>query len=156
MSFFRKDRIKTSDDYYEAYKSEIGIKEEKRKNTLLNNILKIEVAVIATALFIMNHNHISIEFKRDHLALNNSLHLPTSIQTVSDQDLVVHLTEKSTPIANLKIQEDNFEEVLDSEIAENEVYKENEEMKLLIKSLQTELKAKNETDSSNRLIISQR
>ena len=151
MSLLKKRKIETSNDYYEAYKAEIGRASEKKRFFSFGNILTVEIAALALGLFLMNQNNISFELKSNTVA-NNSF-LPVSVQS-HNQDLVVQLEEEvNMPI--LEIREDDFQEALDSEFDTNDVYAQNEAMKLLIESLKLEIKNKPELHASNRAIISQ-
>jgi len=153
MNIFKRNKIKTSNDYYEAYKSEIGRKVEKKGVFTFSNILKVEIAAFAIGLFIMNQNNISLNFKTEYITGNNSL--PVSIQSYgNDDNLVVTLEEEKT-FPKLEIREETLDDMINSDLSMDAVYAENEEMKLLIESLKSEIKQKSVLLSSNRIIISQ-
>lgn len=153
MSFFKKENIETSNKYYEAYKAEILTNQTEKENETLNNFLKIEVIIIVAALFVMNYNHITLTSKtnNDTLAMNTPA-LPVSVQS-NDDDLIVDFEEEKN--IELTIREEKSENS-DETIASNHVTNTNEEIKLLIASLQSELEDTNPTTATNRIIISQK
>jgi len=149
MSIFKKVTTETSNDYYEAYKAQLEIKKEKKKFFSFANILKIEIAVIALGFFLMHQNHISVEFKSEPMAMNESL--PMSVQANnSDNDLVVTF-EENQEVAQLDIHEDNVKEETNVALASTDVYTKSSEIDSLISSLQAELNH----ETSERVVLSQ-
>ena len=57
MNIFRKKSNDTSNDYYNAYKAELGRAEEKKGFFSLNTIIKLETAVITAGLIFMGYNN---------------------------------------------------------------------------------------------------
>ena len=108
MNLFKTRNTETSDDYYEAYKTQLDTQSEKRRIFSFANILKAEIATIALGFFIMQENHLQTA----PIMMNASL--PVSIQNNNDQELIVRFKENPT-VAKLDIREDSIEEVLNSE-----------------------------------------
>jgi len=146
MKIFKKKTVQTSNDYYEAYKAELNGEIEKKSFLSLSNVIKLEVLVIAVGLFILNQNSLSLELKKKYVVENNVL--PVSIQQNSqDNDLVV---EKIT------IREDSQNDMLTTKVLNEEAFVNNSDIKLLIELLQSEMKEKRKSTSSNRIVISQK
>lgn len=155
MKIFKKKTAQTSNDYYEAYKAELSgnSKVEKNRFFSLSKVFKLEVFVLALGLFIMNQNDLSLELKKMYVAGNDIL--PVSMQSTSlDNDLVVELED--TYVEAINIREDNENDMLTEKVLDAETYVENEDIKLLIELLQTEMQEKRESDSANRIVISQK
>ena len=148
MKIFKQKKTETSNDYYEAYKAELGGTVEKNKFFSFSNILKLEIIVIAFGLFIMNQNDLSLELKKMYVAENNVL--PVSMQTESlDSDLVVQLEDVS--LEKITIRED-----ISTNKLEKETYVENADIKLLIQLLEYEMQEKQESVVANRIVLSQK
>ena len=157
MSIFKKNTVETSNDVYEAYKAELSGDVERKSFFSLANIIKLEVVVVALGLFFMNQNHLSLELTSVNVAKNEVL--PVSVQIASlDKDLVVTQEEETAPFEKVKIREENQNELVATNVVDKKTYLENEDMKLLIELLQSEVeeKVKSEVKSTNRLIISQK
>lgn len=149
MSIFKKVTTETSNDYYEAYKAQLETKKEKKEFFSFANILKIEIAVIALGFFLMHQNHISVEFKSEPMAMNESL--PMSVQANnSDNDLVVTF-EENQEVSQLEIHEDNVKEETNVALPSTAVYTKSSEIDSLISSLQAELN----DETSERVVLSQ-
>lgn len=156
MKIFKKKTDNISNDLYEAYKAELSGNVETKSFFSLSNIIKLEVVVVALGLFMMNQNNLSLELKKENIAKNDVL--PVSVQYASlDKDLVV-TQEDETPIAKVKIREENKDELLAINVPDKETYTENTDMKLLIELLQSEVEEKLKSDAiaDNRIIISQK
>ena len=148
MKIFKQKKTETSNDYYEAYKAELGGRVEKNKFFSFANILKLEIIVIAFGLFIMNQNDLSLELKKMYVAGNNVL--PVSMQTESlDSDLVVQLEDVS--LEKITIRED-----ISTNKLEKETYVENADIKLLLQLLEYEMQEKQESVVANRIVLSQK
>ncbi len=156
MSIFNNNKMNTSNDIYEAYKSEIIPTEEKKEIFSFANILKVEIALFVAGLFFMQQNNISIEFKIHEKVVTNSL--PVSMQgQEDDSDLVVSFADETpkNKVASVEIREDDYIEALDLELnleqnsaLADDVYAQNDEMKSLIESLNLEVKQKLELRAS--------
>ena len=151
MNIFKNNTTETSDDYYEAYKSEINSLRVEKKVFSFANILKVELAILGLGLFFMHQNNISLELKVAPNAAVTTVAmadaLPVSIQReASDENLVVAFADndQDTKVASVEIREDAFQEALDSEFEEDDVYAQNDEMKSLIESLKSEMDSKAE------------
>ena len=155
MKIFKKKTAQTSNDYYEAYKEELSgtVQIEKSNFFSLSKLFKLEVLVVALGLFVLNQNGFSVELKKMYVTGNDIL--PVSMQHDSrDNDLVVELED--THVEKITIREDNQNDMLTEKILDTELYVENDDIKLLIELLQTEMKEKRDSDSANRVIISQK
>jgi len=155
MKIFKKKTAQTSNDYYEAYKAELSgtVQIEKSNFFSLSKLFKLEVLVVALGLFVLNQNGFSVELKKMYVTGNDIL--PVSMQHDSrDNDLVVELED--THVEKITIREDNQNDMLTEKILDTELYVENDDIKLLIELLQTEMKEKRDSDSANRVIISQK
>jgi len=61
MGIFRNN----SDDYYNAYKAELGAVEEKRGFLSLSTIIKVETAIITAGLLFMGYNNFFTDFSKN-------------------------------------------------------------------------------------------
>ena len=156
MKIFNNQKEQISNDYYEAYKAEIGVKErgiEAEKSSLftLNNFLKLEILAVAIGFIVLNQNSLTSKYKKMYTAENNSL--PVSMQSASlDEELVVTLEDDETP-EKIAIREEN---VATAESSDKETLVDNRDLKLLIELLKNEMKENEETIAANRIIISQK
>lgn len=159
MTIFSRKKEPISNDFYEAYKEEIGIKDrreverEKNRFLTLNNILKLEIVAVAIGFFILNQESLTSEFKKISMASDDSL--PVSIQqeyTALDKELVVTEEEDEANFDKIAISE----EPVAKEPSEKEAIVDNEDLKLLIELLKAEMKANEEAAAANRIIISQK
>ena len=154
MKIFQKKTEQTSNDYYEAYKAGLNgnVKVEKNNFFSLSKFFKLEILVVALGLFVMHQNGFSLELKKMYVASNDIL--PVSMQSDSqDNDLIVSLED--THVEKIQIREDNQNDRLTKKILDAELYVQNDDIKLLIELLQSEMEEKRELASANRIIISQ-
>jgi hypothetical protein len=155
MKIFKKKKVQTSNDYYEAYKAELSgnSKVEQNRFFSLNKVLKLELLVVALGLFIMNQNNFSLELKKMYVAGNDIL--PVSMQSASlDRDLIVE--KEDIYLEKIKIREDDQNDILTKKVLDAELYVESSDIKLLIELLKSEMREKRESASANRIIISQK
>jgi len=147
MKLFNRKTEQTSNDYYEAYKVELGAKAEENKIFSLNNFLKLEILAVAVGFIMLNQNSLTSEFKK---FTDGNDALPVSMQYASlDKDLVV--TQEDTNLKKIEIREDDT--VLANTLDE-EAFVNNTDIQLLLELLQSKMKEKQEL-SPNRIIISQ-
>jgi len=147
MNIFNKKIEQTSNDYYEAYKVELGAEAEKNKIFSLNNFLKLEILAVAVGFIMLNQNSLTSEFKK--FTAGNDI-LPVSMQYASlDKDLVV--TQEDTNLKKIEIREDD---VVVTNTLDEEAFVDNMDIQLLLELLKNKMKEKEES-SSNRIIISQ-
>jgi len=141
------NKEQTSNDYYEAYKAEIGAKREEKKIFSLNNFLKLEILAVAAGFFMMNQQTLTSEYQQLMAGNDN---LPVSEQYANlDKELVV--TQEDEITEKVAIRED----VVAMEKTDKEMLVDNSDLKLLIELLKSEMKESEQTSSSNRIIISQ-
>jgi len=144
MKLFNKQKEKTSNDYYEAYKAELGINKEVEENRFfsLNNFLKLELVAVAIGFIIINQDSIILELKKIHTA--ESSNLPISMQYASlDEDLVV--TEESSPnLEKIEIREDN---IIADDVLDDEVFVNNRDIQVLLELLKTEIQDSSDIES---------
>ena len=138
----------TSNDYYEAYKAEIGIGVEENKLFSLNNFLKLEILAVAVGFFMLNYQTISSEFQQ--IVAGKEM-LPVSEQYVNlDKELVV--TQEDDVPEKVAIRED----VVAVDKIDKENLVDNGDLQLLIELLKSEMKENEKSVSDNRIIISQK
>jgi len=138
----------TSNDYYEAYKAEIGIGVEENKLFSLNNFLKLEILAVAVGFFMLNYQTISSEFQQ--IIAGNDM-LPVSEQYANlDKELVV--TQEDDVPEKVAIRED----VVAVDKIDKESLVDNGDLQLLIELLKSEMKENEKSVSDNRIIISQK
>ena len=156
MKIFKKKTAQTSNEYYEAYKAELSGKVETKSFFSLNNILKLEILVVAIGFVMMNQNNLTIELKKMYVAENDVL--PVSMQYASlESDLIVELED--TPLKEINIREADNNDMIRTnilDIAEEEAYVENGDIKVLIELLKAEMSNKKASTTANRIIISQK
>jgi len=111
MNIFRKD---TSNDYYNAYKAELGAVEEKRGFLSLSTIIKVETIIITAGLLFMGYNNFFSDFSKNFSfefnknAFFSESTLPVSYQLENgDSDLIIQLQEsEADTIVPVKIKEE--------------------------------------------------
>jgi len=149
MKIFNNKVEQTSNDYYDAYKAELGLGMEDNKFLTLKNFLKLEVLVVAVGFIMMNQNSLTSEFKK-FTSGNDSL--PVSMQYAAlDEELVV-TQEDDVNLEKISIREDD---TVETNTLDEEAFVNNTDIKLLLELLKTKMKEKEESTSSNRIIISQ-
>jgi len=143
MKLFNNKEEQTSNDYYEAYKAELGIGVEE--------FLKLEILAVAVGFIMLNQNSLTSEFKKMYTADNNSL--PVSMQSAGlDEELVVTLDDDKN-LEKIAIREDT---IVTEETSDKEALVDNGDLKLLIELLKTEMKENEQAAAANRIIISQK
>jgi len=148
MKLFNTKKEQTSNDYYEAYKAEIGAAKEEKKFFSLNNFLKLEILAVAAGFLMMNQQSLTSEYKQ-LMAGDDSL--PVSEQYANlDKELVVTQEEDDIPV-QVAIRED----VVMEDSADKDALVDNSDLKLLIELLKSEMKESEKATSNNRIIISQ-
>ena len=151
MKLFNNKEEQTSNDYYEAYKAELGIGVEENRLFSLNNFLKLEILAVAVGFIMLNQNSLTSEFKKMYTADNNSL--PVSMQSAGlDEELVVTLDDDKN-LEKIAIREDT---IVTEETSDKEALVDNGDLKLLIELLKTEMKENEQAAAANRIIISQK
>ena len=149
MRLFNKNIEQTSNDYYEAYKAELVMEEEENKLFSLNNLLKLEILAVAVGFIMLNQNSLTSEFKK---FTSNKDSLPVSMQYAAlDKELVV-TQEDDTDIDTIAIREDD---TAVTNTLDKEAFVDNTDIKLLLELLKSKMKEKEESTSSDRIIISQ-
>jgi len=148
MKIFNNKEEQTSNDYYEAYKAEIGIGVEENKLFSLNNFLKLEILAVAVGFFMLNYQTISSEFQQ--IIAGNDI-LPVSEQYANlDKELVV--TQEDDVPEKVAIRED----VVAVDKIDKDSLVDNGDLQLLIELLKSEMKENEKSVSDNRIIISQK
>jgi len=64
MKIFNNKNEQTSNDYYEAYKAEIGAVAEENRFFSLNNFLKLEILAVAAGFFMLNQQTLMTEYQQ--------------------------------------------------------------------------------------------
>jgi len=144
MKLFNKQKEKTSNDYYEAYKAELGINKEVEENRFfsLNNFLKLELVAVAIGFITLNQESLISELKKMHIA--NSNNLPVSMQYASlDEDLVV-TQEDSQKLEKIEIREDD---VVADDVLDDEIFVNNRDIQVLLELLKTEIQDSSDIES---------
>ena len=114
MNIFRKKSNDTSNDYYNAYKAELGAVEEKKSFLSLSTIIKVETAIITAGLLFMGYNNFFSDFSKNFsLEFNKNAFMSKSILPVSyqfdneDSELIMQLKEsEADTISPVKIKEE--------------------------------------------------
>jgi len=148
MTIFNKKKEQTSNDYYEAYKVELGAAVEEKNFFSLNNFLKLEILAVAVGFFMINQQTLTLEYQQ-LMAGNDSL--PVS-QQYADFDSELVVTQEDDVPVKVAIREDDVVAVSKSD---KEELVDNSDLKLLIELLKSEMKESEQTASNNRIIISQ-
>jgi len=142
MRLFRKEKI--SNDYYEAYKVELGINKEVEENKFfsLDNFLKLELIAVAIGFIILNQDSILLKLKKIYTA--DSSNLPISRQYASlDEELVVR-EESSLNLEKIEIREDD---IVADDISDDEIFVNNRDIQLLLELLKTEIQDTSDIES---------
>ena len=148
MIIFNKNIEQTSDDYYEAYKAELGLEREENKLFSLNNFLKLEILAVAIGFIVLNQQTLTSKFEQVRSGKDM---LPVSEQYANlDKELVV--TQEDDFPSKVAIREDDVVEVTNSD---KEALVDNSDLQLLIELLKSEMKENEQSSENNRIIISQ-
>jgi len=110
MSIFRKKSNKTSNDYYNSYKAELGIEESNNGFFSLRTIVKIETATIVAGIIFMGYSNFFSDFAKNYSIKFNTNALMSHVidsTSISDSELVLQLQESEPEIfTRLEITED--------------------------------------------------
>jgi len=163
MNIFRKKNNDTSNDYYNAYKEELGIVEEKDGFFSLNTIIKIETAIITAGLIFMGYNNFFSDFyKNFSLEFNKNAFSSQSIVPVNyqsdntDSELIKQLKETELDnIADIKIKEEN-KNVNNVQILAQKLNIDSDELSLIVEVIKSEMSPKIISKQEDKIIIGQR
>jgi len=156
MKLFNKPKEKTSNEYYDAYKAEIGIKEageEIEKNGLfsLKNLFKLEILAILIGFILLNQSSLTSKLTKMYVANEDSL--PVSMQYDDlDKELIV-TQEDDTDLNTIAIRE---ERIVPTKSSDKEDFADNGDLDQLIELLRSEVKEDEQSEADHRIIISQK
>ena len=155
MSFFKKAKTQTSNDYYDAYKAEaLGIKSERKGLFSLNNIIKMEFVALTAGLLFMGNNHFfeNISIKLDKNSFISKSLLPTSSNFDSeDTELMVQLEQHDAE--PIEIKEESSMGILTT-LSQKSGYN-SEDLNLIIELIKSQVDTSIETVKEDSIIISQ-
>jgi len=159
MTIFKKrDLAQTSDDYYNAYKEDLGKKEEKQTVDSLNTIIKFEFFTLVAGLVFMSYNnffnHFSIELQENFLT-SNLMSFQNTISNNSDSLLGEQpkLAEVDV-VMPVKIQE---EKIIETEVAilSEKLNINPTDMTLLVEIIKSQLIKSSKPIKEDKIIIGQ-
>ncbi len=163
MNIFRRETNDTSNDYYNAYKAELGIVEKKEGFFSLSTIIKLETIVITAGLLFMGYNNFFSDFSKNFsLEFNKNAFISESILPVSyqfdneDSELIMQLQESETDtIAPVKIKEEkpnihNNVQMLAKKLDINFA-----DLSLIVEIIKSEMSPKTTSIQEDKIIIGQ-
>jgi len=163
MNIFRKKSNDTSNDYYNAYKAELGRAEEKKGFFSLNTIIKLETAVITAGLIFMGYNNFftdlsknfSLEFNKN--AFISQSMLPKSYQFENtDSELILQLEESETDtITPVKIKEEKLDVHRNVQMLAKNLDMDFADLSLIVEIIKSEMTTKSTSNQEDKIIIGQ-
>jgi len=162
MNIFRKENNNTSNDYYNAYKEELGIVKKKKGFFSLNTIIKIETAIITAGLIFMGYNNFFSDFyKNFSLEFNKNAFISQSIVPVNyqsdntDLELIKQLKESELDsIADIKIKEEK-QNINNVQILAKKLDMNSDDLALIVEVIKSEMSPKVTSESEDKIIIGQ-
>jgi hypothetical protein len=163
MNIFRKESNDTSNDYYNAYKAELGRVEEKKGFFSLNTIIKMETAIITAGLIFMGYNNFftdlsknfSLEFNKNAF-ISQSI-LPKSYQfDNSDSELIIQLEESETDtLTPVKIKEERLNIQNNVQMLAKNLDMDFADLSLIVEIIKSEMSPKITSKQEDKIIIGQ-
>jgi len=163
MNIFRKKSNDTSNDYYNAYKAELGRVEKREGFFSLNTIIKMETAVITAGLIFMGYNNFfsdlsknfTIEFNKNAF-ISQSI-LPASYQFESrDSELILQLQESEIDtIAPVEIKEENSNIHGNIQMLAKNLDMDSADLSLIVEIIKSEMSSKITSKQEDKIIIGQ-
>ena len=164
MNIFRKKSNDTSNDYYNAYKAELGRVEEKKGFFSLNTIIKMETAVITAGLIFMGYNnfftdlskYFSLEFNKNAFISQSTLSSTHPLNSM-DSELIIQLQESETDtIIPVKIKEEKQNVYSnDVKILAKKLDMNFDELSLIVEVIKSEMSPKITSKHEDKIIIGQ-
>jgi len=163
MNLFRKKSNDISNDYYNAYKAELGRVEKKKGFFSLNTIIKMETVVITAGLIFMGYNNFftdlsknfTIEFNKNAF-ISQSI-LPATHQFESrDSELILQLQESETDtIAPVEIKEENLNVHGNIQMLAKNLDMDFADLSLIVEIIKSEMSPKITSKQEDKIIIGQ-
>ena len=163
MNIFRKDSNDASNDYYNAYKAELGRVEEKKGFFSLNTIIKMETAVITAGLIFMGYNNFftdlsknfSLEFNKNAFISQSILPSTHQFETM-DSELIIQLQESETDtIAPVKIKEEKRNIHSNVQMLAKNLDMDFADLSLIVEIIKSEMSPKITSKQEDKIIIGQ-
>jgi len=162
MSIFGKKSKKTSNDYYNSYKAELGVEEKSEGIFSLKNIIKLETATIITGILFMGYSNFfgdfsknfSIEFNSDFF-MSQSLSESNNFE-ISDSELVVQL-ENSEPeiVKPITIMEEEKSTEEPVEMLAKKLNMKFADLSLIVEIIKSEMTPKSISKNEDSIVIGQ-
>jgi len=163
MNMFRKKNNDISNDYYNAYKAELGRVEKKKGFFSLNTIIKMETAIITAGLIFMGYNNFfsdlsknfTIEFNKNAF-ISQSI-LPASHQFESrDSELILQLQESEIDtIAPVEIKEEKVNIYGNIEMLAKNLEMDSSDLSLIVEIIKSEMRPTIISKQEDKIIIGQ-
>ena len=160
MNIFRKKSNEPSNDYYNAYKKELGVIKEKEGFLSLNTIIKIETSIIIAGLIFMGYNNFFSDFSKNFsLEFNKNAFIsqstPSSTNEIDsvDSELILQLQESETDtIAPLNIKEEQniYSKV---ETLAKKLNMNSDELSLIVEVIKSEMSPKVVSNHEDKIMI---
>jgi len=163
MNIFRKKSNDTSNDYYNAYKAELGAVEEKKKFLSLSTIIKVETAIITAGLLFMGYNNFFSDFSKNFsLEFNKNAFMSKSILPVSyqfdnaDSELIIQLKEsEADTIVPVKIKEEKQNIPNSVQMLAKKLDMDFYDLSLIVEIIKSEMNPKNTPKQEDKILIGQ-
>ncbi len=163
MNIFRKKSNDTSNDYYNAYKAELGRVEKKEGFFSLNTIIKLETAVITAGLIFMGYNNFFTDLSKNFsLEFNKNAFISQSVLSESyqfdnsDSELMLQLEESETDtLTPVKIKEERLNVQNNVQMLAKNLDMDFADLSLIVEIIKSEMTTKNSTTQEDKIIIGQ-
>jgi hypothetical protein len=162
MSIFRRKSHKTSNDYYNSYKAELGVDKSEGLFSL-KNIIKLETATIIAGLIFMGYSNFFSDFSENFSIEFNSniftsqVSLPESNNfDESDSELIVQL-QNSEPdeIEPVKIMEEEKSKKEPVEMLAKKLNMNFADLSLIVEIIKSEMTPKSTSNNEDSIVIGQ-
>jgi len=163
MNIFRKNSNDTSNDYYNAYKAELGAVEEKKGFLSLSTIIKVETAIITAGILFMGYNNFFSDFSNKFsLEFNKNAFISQSILPVSyqfdnaDSELIIQLQEsEADTITPVKIKEEEQNIHNNVKMLAKNLDIDFSELSLIVEIIKSEMNPKITPKQEDKILIGQ-
>jgi hypothetical protein len=163
MNIFRKKSNDITNDYYNAYKEELGKSEKKEGFFSLNTIIKIETAVITAGLIFMGYNNFfsdlsqnfSLEFNKDAFISQSTLPSSHQFETM-DSELIIQLEESEIDtITPVKIKEEKLNVSNNVQRLAKNLDMDFADLSLIVEIIKSEMSSKVSSTQEDKIVIGQ-
>ena len=163
MNIFKNNNNSSSNDYYNSYKEELRVEEEKSDFLSLRTIIKIETATIVAGIMFMGYSNFFSDFSKNFsIEVNSNLFMSQSvsqekIMPLSDLELMAQLQEESVSSTTepVKIIEEEKSKKEPVEMLAQELNMNFTDLSLIVEIIKSEMTTNSISRDEDAIVIGQ-